>query len=271
LALVEARALRALGRSADAVLAARRAAKLAEPSDDDHERMLILDELVAAEQESGDLEAALTDSLALKRHMWTLHRSQTAQLVEQVWARAALEFERRALEAQTAAAIRSAEEDALTRIGNRRLLERFLAEVVDGKIRMALLMADIDHFKAINDTFGHEVGDHVLRALGRIFAADARSGQVVVRYGGEEFVFALPAVELGAARDFAERIRLKVSSFPWQELESRLGVTISIGVACGPAANWPSVLAAADRALYLAKRRGRHRVEVAHRVVKRTA
>ena len=73
-------------------------------------------------------------------------------------------------------------------------------------------MADIDHFKRINDTFGHEVGDHVLRALGHILAADARAGQIVVRYGGEEFVFALPAVELAAARDFAERIRMKVRS-----------------------------------------------------------
>ena len=80
--------------------------------------------------------------------------------------------------------------------------------------QIALLMADIDHFKEINDTFGHEVGDHVLRALGHILATDARSGQVVVRYGGEEFVFALPSVELEAARDFAERIRLKVELLP---------------------------------------------------------
>lgn len=271
LALVEARCLRALGRPAEAVVAATRASELAEPSDEHHETMLILDELVAAEHEAGDLEGALADALELKRRMWAVHRSQTAQLVEQVWARAALEYERRALEAQTAAAIRSAEEDALTRIGNRRLLERVLADVASGNPRLALLMADIDHFKLINDTFGHEVGDHVLRALGRILATDARSGQVVVRYGGEEFVFALPSVELDAARDFAERIRVKVTSYPWEELESRLGVTISIGVSCGPAANWRSVLASADRALYLAKQRGRNRVEVAGRAVKRTA
>lgn len=271
LALVEARCLRALGRPAEAVAAASRASELAEPSDDHHETMLILDELVAAERDAGELEAALIDALELKRRMWALHRSQTAQLVEQVWARAALEYERRALEVQTAAAIRSAEEDALTRIGNRRLLERVLADIAEADPHLALLMADIDHFKAINDTFGHEVGDHVLRALGRILATDARSGQVVVRYGGEEFVFALPSVELDAAGDFAERIRLKVSSYPWEDLESRLGVTISIGVSCGPASNWRSVLASADSALYLAKQRGRNRVEVSGRPVKRTA
>jgi diguanylate cyclase (GGDEF)-like protein len=270
-ALVEARCLRALGQSKQAVAAASRAAQLAKPSDDHHETMLILDELVAAERDAGDLYSALADAVELKRQMWMLHRRQTAQLVDQVWARAELEQQRRSLEAQTAAAIRSAEEDALTRIGNRRLLERVLGEVAGEQEQIALLMADIDHFKEINDTFGHEVGDHVLRALGHILATDARSGQVVVRYGGEEFVFALPSVELDAARDFAERIRLKVNTYPWEGLETLLEVTISIGVACGPTGDWGSVLAAADRALYLAKKRGRNRVEIAARTAKRTA
>jgi diguanylate cyclase (GGDEF)-like protein len=269
--LTEARCLRALGRSAEAVAAASNAAQLAEGSDDLHDTMLILDELVAAEQEAGDLDRALADALELKRRIWAIHRRQTGQVVEQVWARAALEQERRSLEAQTAAAIRSAEEDALTRIGNRRLIERVLGDVAENREHLALLMADIDHFKKINDTFGHEVGDHVLRALGHILASDARAGQIVVRYGGEEFVYALPSVELAAARDFAERIRMKVRSYPWGGLDPRLVVTVSIGVACGPAGSWRSVLAAADRALYLAKRRGRNRVEVAQRVGKRTA
>lgn len=262
LAMVEARCLRMLGRPGEAVVAGKRAYDLAQSCEDDHETMLILDELVAAEREAGDLGSALSHALELKQRMWAIHRGQTAQLVEQAWARAAIERERQALAAQTAAAIRSAEEDALTRIGNRRLLERVLGEVAESGTYLSLLMADIDHFKLINDSFGHELGDHVLRALGRILAGDARTGQVVVRYGGEEFVFALPSVELGAALDFAERIRSKVSSYPWEDLEGRLGVTISIGVACGPAAEWRSVLAAADRALYMAKQRGRNRVEV---------
>lgn len=158
-----------------------------------------------------------------------------------------------------------------TRIGNRRLLERVLAHLAASRTHVALLMADIDNFKDINDTFGHGVGDHVLRVLGRILAGDARNGQVVVRYGGEEFVFALPSVDLAAAADIAERIRLKVSSYPWEDLGSRLGVTISIGVANGPATSWRSVLATADSALYLAKQRGRNRVEIAPRAAKRSA
>lgn len=271
LALVEARCLRALGRPLEAVVAARRARELAQPSDDQHETMLILDELVAAQRQAGDLASALDNALELKRRILAVHRAQTAQLVEQVWARASVEYERQALEVQKAAAIRSAEEDALTRIGNRRLLERCLAEVQEQAEHVAVLMADIDNFKEINDTFGHEVGDHVLRAIGQILATDARTNQVVVRYGGEEFVFALPGVELMAARDFAERIRSKVSSYPWAELETRLAVTISIGVAYGRSRSWRSVLAAADRALYLAKAGGRDRVEMAARAARRTA
>jgi diguanylate cyclase (GGDEF)-like protein len=123
-------------------------------------------------------------------------------------------------------------------------------------------MADIDHFKQINDTFGHELGDHVLRTFGQILSDDARSGQVVVRYGGDEFVFVLPSVGLDAAAAFAERVRAKGRSYPREELDARLAVTISIGVAGGATGNWCSVLAAADRALYLAKQQGRDRVQV---------
>ncbi len=271
LALSEARALRALGCSDDAVAAARRALDLAAPGDDPHHAMHVLDELVGALHDSGAMAQALAGALELKRRMWAVYRDRTAQLVEQVWARAALEYGRKALEAQTAAAIRSAEEDALTRTGNRRLLERCLSELAAIKADVSLLMADIDHFKDINDTFGHEVGDHVLRAVGHMLATDARTGQFVVRYGGEEFVFALPEVDLPAARDFAERIRTRVRAYPWEELDARLGVTISIGVAQGGASNWRSVLASADRALYLAKQKGRNRVEVATRSARRTA
>lgn len=271
LALVESRCLRALGRPEEAVVAARRARQLSEPGDDKHEAILVLDELLAAEKDAGDLAGALEDAIELGRLVLSVHRSQTAQLVEQVWALASLEYERLALEARTAAAIRSAEEDALTRIGNRRLLERCLADVHEETAYISVLMADIDHFKEINDTFGHEVGDHVLRAIGQILADDARTGQVAVRFGGEEFVFALPGVELEAARDLAERIRYKVGSYPWEELEARLGVSISIGVAHGRSDNWRAVLAGADRALYRAKTRGRNRVEVAARASRRTA
>jgi len=258
--LLEARCLRALGRPADAIAAAHRATDAVKLGEDIQETTLALEELVAAEQEAGELEAALAHAVELNRRVSAVHSNQTAQVVKQVWVRAATELERSRLEVQTAAAIHFAEEDALTRVGNRRLLARFLAGPAADHDNLAFLMVDIDHFKQINDTFGHAVGDHVLRALGQLLATEPRAGQVVVRYGGEEFVLALPSVELKAARNFAERIRLKVESYPWEKLEHLLQVTVSIGVSCGPVADWHSVLAAADRGLYIAKRSGRNQV-----------
>jgi diguanylate cyclase (GGDEF)-like protein len=232
--------------------------------------MLTLEERLAAKRAAGDLERVAADALEVKRLIWSVHQRQTVQIAEQVWERAALERERRQLEEQTAAAVRSAEEDALTCIGNRRRLKRFLDHAAETPATLALVMADIDLFKEINDTFGHELGDMVLRTLGELLAAAARSGQVVVRYGGEEFVFAMPGAELAAAASFAERTRLTVASYPWAELDPRLAVTISLGVSSGRSDEWHSVLAEADSALYQAKRRGRNRVEVASRALEQT-
>jgi diguanylate cyclase (GGDEF)-like protein len=234
---------------------------LAQASGDDLELMLTLEERLAARQAAGDLEGALADAVEAKSRMWAIHQRQTAQVVEEVWVRAALERESRQLEERTAAAVRTAEEDALTCIGNRRLLERFLARAGEAPVTLALVMADIDYFKEINDTFGHELGDMVLRTLAELFSAETRSGQVVVRYGGEEFVFAMIGAEIGAAVNFAERVRTRVASYPWDALDTRLSVTISLGVSAGPSDAWRSVLAAADDALYMAKRLGRNRVE----------
>jgi diguanylate cyclase (GGDEF)-like protein len=270
-ARTESRCLRALGQGPEAVEAADRAVQLAQESGDDHELMLALGERMAAKRAAGDLEGALGDAVEAKSLMWAIHQRQTAQVVEEVWVRAALERERRQLEEMTAAAVRTAEEDALTRIGNRRLLERFLARAGEAPVTLALVMADIDHFKDINDTFGHELGDMVLCALAELFAAETRSGQVVVRYGGEEFVFAMLGAELAAACNFAERVRTRVASFVWNELDTRLSVTISLGVSAGRSDAWRSVLAAADDALYMAKRLGRNRVESAQSSLKQTA
>jgi len=270
-AVAESHSLRALGRSEEAVAAAERAVRLARASGDDHELMLTLEERLAAKRAAGDMAGFAADALELKQLMWAVYERQTAQVAEQVWGRAALERERLQLEEQTIDAVRTAEEDALTRIGNRRRLERFLAEAAEAPTTLALVMADIDLFKGINDTFGHELGDQVLRALGELLGAETRRGQVVVRYGGDEFVFAMPDAKPAAAVGFAERIRVKVASHPWAKLDVRLGVTISLGVCTGRSEEGHSLLAAADSALYLAKRRGRNRVEVVSPAGQRTA
>ena len=263
-AIVEAHCRRDLGQTGDALAAAERAVQLAQASGDDYELMLTLEERLASRSAAGDLAGVAADALEVKRLIWAVHQRQTVQIAEQVWERAALERERRQFEEQ-------AEEDALTCIGNRRRLKRFLDHAAEAPATLALVMADIDLFKQINDTFGHELGDVVLRALAELLAAEARSGQVVVRYGGEEFVFAMPGAELAAAASFAERARLTVASYPWAQIDPRLAVTISLGVSSGQSDEWPSVLAEADRALYLAKRNGRDRVEVAGRVLEQAA
>jgi diguanylate cyclase (GGDEF)-like protein len=171
-----------------------------------------------------------------------------------------LERDRSNLQTQAAEATRSAEEDALTGLGNRRLLERFLAEEEVRHSEVACIIADVDSFKEINDAFGHDVGDAVLRQIGQLLSRRTRSGQLAIRYGGDEFVVALPGVNMAGASGFAERIRLAVSELDWTAVAPGLHVTVSLGVACDPARDWQATVSAADGLLLAAKRRGRNAV-----------
>jgi diguanylate cyclase (GGDEF)-like protein len=260
LALVEARCLRLAGRAGEALASATRAVHFAEVSCDDHELMLVFEELAACEEAAGDLKSALEHAREVKARMWAIHQRQTKQLVREVWERAELERDRSDLQAQAAEATRSAEEDDLTALGNRRLLERFLREGSVRQADVAFILVDVDCFKEINDTLGHQVGDAVLRQLGQLFLGQVRAGQVAVRYGGDEFVLALPGADLLVAYGFAERLRLAVLGHDWHTVAPSLQVTVSLGVACGPAAAWQAVIAAADAPLYAAKQRGRNTV-----------
>ncbi len=136
--------------------------------------------------------------------------------------------------------------------------------------RLSLLILDIDHFKRVNDTYGHPQGDAVLRAIGGILAAESRAIDTSARYGGEEFVLALPETDSQGALEVAERIRARIEAEPIPVLgdddgERALSVTASFGVATIPdgAADAQTLIAAADAALYIAKRAGRNRVELA--------
>jgi diguanylate cyclase (GGDEF)-like protein len=173
-----------------------------------------------------------------------------------------VDFERdhRNLQTQAAEATRSAEQDALTGIGNRRLLERFLHEETARRTEVACIIADIDSFKEVNDTFGHEIGDVVLRRIGQLFSSKTRDGQLAIRYGGDEFVVALAGVDLASAYGFAERIRRSIAELDWNNVAAGLRVTVSLGVACGPAEDWQTALTSADERLLTAKRRGRNAV-----------
>jgi diguanylate cyclase (GGDEF)-like protein len=263
LAWVEARCLRLAGRVEEAVDTARRDVRVIQTSDDEHDLMLALEELAACEEAAGDLRSALAHSREVKALMWAIHQRQTRQLVQQVWASVDVERSRRSLQTQASEATRSAEEDALTGIGNRRRLERFLREQTAPETEMACVIVDIDFFKAINDGFGHDVGDAVLRQIGQLVSSKTRTGQVAVRYGGDEFVVALPGVDLASAYGFAERLRIAICDRDWTTVSPDTHVTVSLGVACGPAKGWNVVLTAADGRLLAAKRGGRNMVATA--------
>ena len=131
----------------------------------------------------------------------------------------------------------------------------------------SLLVIDVDHFKLVNDTYGHLQGDDVLRAVVAILRQSLRNGDVIGRYGGDEFVVLLPRTGLDMARDIAERLRSSVEKEPIT-LRGKGGAAISVTLSIGTAAAEPddhieAVFAAADRALYDAKRAGRNAVAVA--------
>lgn len=159
--------------------------------------------------------------------------------------------------------------DHLTGLFNR----RFLMECLDKEVQrarrkdglVAILMLDIDHFKRINDTYGHLQGDVVLQKVALHIQKELRSYDIAARYGGEEFVTILPDTTLKEAFNVADRIRLSVQSMRFAGDLSNERVTVSLGVAVFPAPGLndiDSLLRAADDALYHAKERGRNRVVV---------
>lgn len=158
--------------------------------------------------------------------------------------------------------------DGLTRISNRRsFMERGQSEFMRaqrmGSGKLACIMVDIDHFKRINDSFGHHAGDQVLVVASRILNESARQYDEVCRYGGEEFALLLPGVTMVDAALVAERIRETLSANPVEVDGARITLTASFGVACYPSpevSTFDELLKAADTALYCAKGTGRNRV-----------
>jgi two-component system, cell cycle response regulator len=129
---------------------------------------------------------------------------------------------------------------------------------------VSILLIDIDHFKRVNDNYGHLVGDDVLMDVGALLQSAVRSVDVVARYGGEEFVIALPETGLPGATVFAERVREIIEEYRFSHAGgSELHLTASVGVASYPSPGLDTVedlLAKADQALYRAKAEGRNRV-----------
>jgi diguanylate cyclase (GGDEF)-like protein len=129
----------------------------------------------------------------------------------------------------------------------------------------SVLALDVDHFKSINDRYGHEAGDHVLRRVAEATRGALREGDHLGRVGGEEFTAVLPGASAQAAAQVAERLRSAVERTEFSDLDPALTVTISVGIAVWDAADgdFAGALRRADESLYRAKAAGRNRVEIA--------
>jgi len=218
------------------------------------ERLTIRYELAALAREAcgtpetGDLFETVRDQA---RELWQVRLERVAML-RQAQQRAELESERaRAEEALV--------HDPLTGLGNRRRFDQLMASIDAGTqpLPTALLLMDLDRFKAINDTYSHTVGDHVLRAVARVLLAHCRTEDVPIRYAGDEFTVFL-RTDLSGALAVAERVRDGVRAC---RLAPGLTVSVSVGVAqLRPGMSGEDLFRAADHHLYEAKRGGRDRI-----------
>ncbi|MFO1282212.1 MAG: tetratricopeptide repeat-containing diguanylate cyclase [Burkholderiales bacterium] len=163
---------------------------------------------------------------------------------------------------------RETREDSLTGLANRRRLDERLVEEFERATRygraLTVAIADLDHFKDVNDRYTHVVGDEVLKAVGRVLSASVRHTDLVARYGGEEFVLLLVETGEESAGTACEKVRLAIERHDWESLRPGLAITASLGWCSDTRlADGPAMLAAADAALYRAKAMGRNRVMAA--------
>ena len=177
-----------------------------------------------------------------------------------------LELQAQLMSAQEALRDQAAR-DPLTGIWNRNtlfdILRRELARAERESTPLALVMADLDHFKDLNDNYGHLAGDSVLREVTRRMSGSIRPYDAVGRYGGEEFLVVLPGCDTRAGMSHAERLRHALGDEPFDTSEGRLNVTCSLGVVSTESGvlDPDTLVRAADSALYRAKHNGRNRVE----------
>jgi len=167
------------------------------------------------------------------------------------------------LEEANAAITQLMHTDQLTGLANRRyfleILDNFLSVARRHHTPLTLVMADLDHFKTVNDTYGHAGGDQVLKDFGGLLKKYCRREDLAARFGGEEFIVALPLTDLPGAMIWAERIRLILEEMVWEQIKSK--VTASFGISqFYPEDSPESFIERADQALYQAKAAGRNQV-----------
>jgi diguanylate cyclase (GGDEF)-like protein len=161
--------------------------------------------------------------------------------------------------------------DPMTRLWNRagmaEIVNREWAKALRNKTTLTFVMCDIDHFKKVNDTYGHPVGDEVIQTVGKRLLAALRTEDAIGRMGGEEFLLLMPDCRIGQVRQTVERIREALISQPVPTAARSLDITLSYGVATympDGTLTAEDIIKKADDALYIAKKSGRNRVEVTH-------
>jgi len=154
--------------------------------------------------------------------------------------------------------------DPLTQLKNRRALEVESKVMIQSALiknsNLTVAMIDIDHFKAVNDTYGHDVGDSVLKLISKVLKSSFRKKDLIVRNGGEEFCVVLDDVTLEKSIDIFDNLIAKIESTPYQKNGVKINITISIGLFYGLEDDIKLMLSAADKKLYLAKENGRNRL-----------
>lgn len=225
------------------------------------EYLVVFSDLTEVEKRERELEEALEEIKTLNEEL--NKRSQQLEIALASLDMKLFETERAKEEAEKLAIT-----DPLTGLFNRRFLEEKLAnELIKVKAYnnyLSIIMADIDHFKRINDTYGHKVGDEVLKTLAVILKASVRGEDIVARYGGEEFIILLHNTSKYDAFRVAERIRLEVKDTSFIDIGIPEKITVSFGISCFPEDGEDPIelIKKADQALYQAKSQGRNRVVV---------
>ncbi len=201
----------------------------------------------------------IADSLELETRTLNEKMVQNQQMIKK------LKLRNEKLEHALQVAKMESKEDFLTKLASRRALDEELKKVEEAykryKIDYSICFVDIDHFKTINDTYGHDAGDIVLSALGKILKKFTRDVDFVGRYGGEEFLVILPSIGIENAIEFAKKIKDIISNFKFMYKNERIDVKVSVGVSERKInKSLQETIKVADKMLYKAKKEGRNRV-----------
>ncbi len=251
-----------LGECVEGVALLKKALAMFEALGSRDETARVLRSLSQAYESAGNL----TEALACLRKAGVIEQSLRSEDTER---RARALSARRRMDTasqETERYKRLAMEDALTGLANRRQLdERLGALMREAAARGTVLtvaLADVDHFKGINDRFSHAVGDEVLRCVGEILRAHCRLGDLAGRYGGEEFMLVFRSLDMRSASEICERVRRAVEIYDWRSIHPHLRVTLSMGLASSTSFDQAQgLLDAADHWLYEAKHHGRNQVQ----------